>query len=208
MIRGVILNISDIERLFEHYGYFVLLVGLFLEFIALPFPGETTLTYSGFLIYKGILNPVPVFIIAYLATTMGMTLTYGVGYKLGLPFLKKYGKWIFFSEAKLNKTKRWFDRYGTGLLFIGYFIPGVRHFTGYFSGLIRIPFRAFALYTYAGAAFWVFCFVTLGYICGPEWQTIFHSVEKNAWKLAVIFGGVVLLYIALKLLLRSKKAVG
>ena len=203
------MNIGDIEKLFDQYGYLVLMIGLFLEFIALPFPGETTLTYSGYLTYKGVLDLVPVFVIAFLATTLGMTLTYWIGRKLGMPFINKYGKW-FFSEKKLAKTRKWFDRYGTSLLFIGYFIPGVRHFTGYFCGLIGIRFRAFALYTYTGAAFWVACFVTLGHLCGPQWQTIFHAFERNAWKLAVAAGCLILLAFVLRHVfrnLRAKKAV-
>lgn len=203
------MNIENIEALFEQYGYLVLLIGLFLEFIALPFPGETTLTYSGYLTYKGVLDLVPVLAVAFVATTLGMTLTYWIGRKLGLPFLTKYGKW-FFTEKKLAKTRKWFDRYGTGLLFIGYFIPGVRHFTGYLCGIIGIPFRSFALYTYTGAAFWVGCFVTLGHLCGPQWQMIFHAFERNAWKVAVAAGGLILLALALRFVvrnLRRKKAV-
>ena len=49
-----------VERLFEQYGYLVLLIGLPLDFIALPIPpGNTTLTYTGFLTYKGVIDMIP-----------------------------------------------------------------------------------------------------------------------------------------------------
>jgi membrane protein DedA with SNARE-associated domain len=45
-----------IAQLFEEYGYGVLFFGLLLEFIALPFPGETTMAYAGYLSYAGTLD--------------------------------------------------------------------------------------------------------------------------------------------------------
>ena len=40
----------------SYYGYSVLFFGLLLEFIALPFPGETTMAYAGFLSYKNLIH--------------------------------------------------------------------------------------------------------------------------------------------------------
>lgn len=46
----------NIEALFEQYGYALLFIGLLLEFIALPFPGEITMLYVGYLSYLGVLD--------------------------------------------------------------------------------------------------------------------------------------------------------
>jgi len=180
------MSFAYMERLFELYGYGVLFAGLFLEFMALPFPGETTLTYSGFLSYKGILHLASVIGIGYLGTTLGMTLTYGIGRAAGMPFLNKYGKWIFLTPAKLLMTRRWFNKYGAKLLFIGYFIPGVRHFTGYFAGIMDIPIRTFLLYTFTGAAFWVMWFAFLGFGFGPHWEAALQLMEQHFWKMIVL----------------------
>ncbi|WP_223066999.1 DedA family protein [Paenibacillus caui] len=163
-----------LEDLFEDHGYFVIWIGLLLEFIALPFPGETTMAYAGFLSYKGLLNWQALILFAFLGTTMGMTTTYWIGRKAGLPFIRKFGKWFFLPPHKFDKTKYWFDKYGSGLIFIGYFIPGVRHITGYFSGMITLPFRKFMLYAYSGALVWTALFVGIGKIFGPQWKYMFH----------------------------------
>lgn len=169
-----------IQELFASYGYSVLFFGLLLEFVALPFPGETTMAFAGFLSYTGKLDFFVLIAVAFAGTTIGMTVTYFIGLKAGLPFIQRYGKWFLFSEAKLEKTQHWFDRYGSILVSIGYFIPGVRHFTGYFSGITALPFRKFALYAYSGALLWVVLFLGIGKIFGPQWMGIFHLVEKNA----------------------------
>lgn len=201
------MSFAQVERLFELYGYVVLLAGLFLEFVALPFPGETTLTYSGYLSYKGILHLAPVIGIGFVGTTLGMTLTYWIGRSAGMPFLNRYGKWIFLTPAKLLKTRRWFLRYGPKLLFIGYFIPGVRHFTGYLAGIMGVPFRTFSLYTYTGAIFWVTGFAFLGYGFGPRWEFIISLIELHAWKVFVVLGVIGLLYTLFRML-RIKRAGG
>ncbi|KFM99784.1 putative membrane protein [Bacillus clarus] len=42
-----------VHELFQQYGYYVVLVGTLLEYIAFPFPGEPTLVYAGYLAYTG-----------------------------------------------------------------------------------------------------------------------------------------------------------
>ncbi|GGG10129.1 alkaline phosphatase [Paenibacillus albidus] len=176
-----------IQELFASYGYNVLFFGLLLEFVALPFPGETTMAFAGFLSYTGKLDFPTLVLVAFAGTTIGMTITYFIGLKAGMPFIQRYGKWFLFSPAKLEKTQRWFERYGSILISIGYFVPGVRHFTGYFAGIIALPFRKFALYAYGGALFWVVLFLGIGRVFGPQWMGIFHLFEVYA--LWIISGG-------------------
>ncbi|WP_410513402.1 DedA family protein [Paenibacillus sp. BR2-3] len=176
-----------IQELFANYGYSVLFFGLLLEFVALPFPGETTMAFAGFLSYTGRLDFMTLIVVAFAGTTVGMTTTYFIGLKAGMPFIQRYGKWFLFSPSKLEKTQLWFDKYGSILIFIGYFVPGVRHFTGYFSGLTALPFRKFALYAYSGALFWVLLFIGIGRVFGPQWMGIFHLFELYA--LWIISGG-------------------
>lgn len=175
-----------VQHLFEQYGYLVMFLGLFLEFIALPFPGETTMAYAGYLSYMGSLRFDILLIVAFLGTTIGMTATYFIGKKAGLPFLRRFGGW-FFKESKLLKTQTFFDKYGPGLIFFGYFIPGVRHFTGYLAGIMNISFKKFAAYAYTGALFWTLLFLGLGKIFGPQWSVAFKLAEHYAvWIVSVI----------------------
>lgn len=176
-----------IQQLFEQHGYLVLFLGLFLEFIALPFPGETTMAYAGYLSYMGALRFDLLLLVAFLGTTIGMSITYFIGKKAGLPFLRRFGGW-FFKESKLIKTQTFFVKYGPGLIFFGYFIPGVRHFTGYLAGIMNISFKKFAAYAFSGALFWTLLFLGIGKIFGPQWSVAFKLAEHYAvWIAAVAF---------------------
>lgn len=174
------MNIMEwIELMFRQYGYFVLLVGIPIDFIALPLPpGQTTLTYTGYLTFKGVLNWLPALLLAYAGSVIGITITYLIGYRVGAPLLERYGKWIFIKPKQIEKTKKIYKKYGNCMLLISFFIPGVRQFFGYFVGIIRLPFRSFALYAYTGAAIWVVFFIGVGYVFGEQWQYIFRMIEQ------------------------------
>lgn len=184
-----------IHELFQQYGHYVVLVGLLLEYIALPFPGEPTLAYAGYLAHTGDLQLPTLILFSFIGTSVGMTIQYFLGNKLGMPFVQKYGKYVFLTQRKIDLTRMWFDKYGYFLIFIGFFIPGVRHFTGYFSGIINLPFRRFAITIYLGTLFWVAFFLIGGYWLGGNLHDIFGMMGQHIWK--IIFGVVVILLVTL-----------
>ena len=181
-----------ITDLFNHYGYIVLFVALMLELIAFPTPGETLMTYCGFLVFQGRLNWGISVIVAALGVIVGITISYFISLTLGTPFFQKYGSYIHLGPDKLEKTSQWFERYGNGLLVIAYFIPGVRHITGYFSGIAKIPFKKFALNAYIGAFIWAGTFISLGKILGSNWEKFHGEIKKY-----LIIGGIILAIVLL-----------
>lgn len=188
-----------IERMFEHYGYFVLLLGLPVDFIALPLPpGQTTLTYTGYLAYKGVLQFVPSLLAGYAGSVIGVTITYWLGRRIGAPLVERYGKWIFLKPSHLEKTRRIYEKYGNKMLLINFFVPGVRQFFGYFVGIIRIPYRTFALYAYTGAAIWVTAFVGIGFVFGEQWQYAIGLVEKYLKYFFMGLGALLLVIVYMK----------
>lgn len=185
-----------LTELFNHYGYIVLFVALMLELIAFPTPGETLMTYCGFLVYQGKLNWGLSISFATSGVILGITISYFIGRTLGFSFFQKYGFYIHLGPEKLDKISQWFKRYGNGLLMIAYFIPGVRHITGYFSGIARIPFRKFVINAYLGALIWTSIFISLGKALGSNWEK-FHGAIKKYLIIAGVFIACVLLIVYL-----------
>ena len=162
----------------EHYGYVILFLSLMLELIALPIPGEFLMGYAGVLVFQGKFSWILSIIISGIGSCTGMTISYWIGYKLGVPFFHKHGHRIHMGPDRLEKMSNWFENYGNRLLLIAYFIPGVRHFTGYFSGITHISFRTFAIYAYIGAFIWTGTFISLGKLLGPQWEHFHTSLKK------------------------------
>ncbi|MGS5019795.1 DedA family protein [Paenibacillus sp. JJ1683] len=57
-----------------------------------------------------------------------------IGYKAGMHVIERYGHWLFLKQELVEKTHRYYDKYGGPLLLVSFFIPGVRQFIGYFIG--------------------------------------------------------------------------
>lgn len=185
-----------ITELFNHYGYIVLFFALTLELIALPTPGETLMTYCGFLAFQGKLNWALTIVVAAMGVISGITTSYLIAYKLGTPFFKKYGPYIHMGPDKIEKASVWFKKYGNGLLIVAYFIPGIRHITGYFSGITKIPFKRFAINAYIGAFIWAGTFISLGKLLGSNWER-FHGAIKKYLLIGGIIVGIILILIYL-----------
>lgn len=188
-----------IITLFKHHSYLLLFFVNLLELIALPVSGEVTMSYSGFLVYQKKMNYFLAIIVASLGTTIGVTVSYLIGRKFGYNLILKFGKYIHFGPEKYEKTANWFDHHGNKLLIFSYFIPGVRHFTGYFAGISKLTYKLFALNAYIGAVIWACTFITLGKILGPKWEKFHHSVSKYLGVGIIVF---VLFFLALYLVRR------
>jgi membrane protein DedA with SNARE-associated domain len=174
-----------INHIFEQYGYWVLCLGLFTESIAIPFPGELAMAFSGHMVYFGKFNLGLVILCSFLGATIGTTVTYYFGKKLGRPFFEKYGKFIFLNPQRFMKIAAWFEKYGNKLLLISYFIPGFRHFTGYVSGVVGIRLRSFLFFNHLGALLWVVVYVMIGFIFGEQFEQLLHLISMYSVRLAL-----------------------
>jgi len=171
-----------------NYGYIVLFLGLMLELIAFPLPGELLMTYCGYLVYQNKLNWTLSILVAGLGASVGITFSYFIGKLLGDTFFKKYGKYVHLGPERLEKISLWFNQYGKKLLIIAFFIPGVRHITGYFSGIAKFKYKEFALYAYLGAFLWATIFISLGRGVGSKWVKYHGLATKYSIRLSIIIG--------------------
>lgn len=171
---------------FSEYGYLILFVGLFLELLFLPFPGSSVMIISGILAHQGELNYFLCILIAFLGTSLGMLSTYIIGSSVGYSFFEKYGSKFFMGKKRMDNVQKWFNRFGTKVVFISYFIPGVRHFTGYFSGIVKLKFKVFFFYTLAGAMSWCIFSVSLGYFFGERWEFILQLLKYYGAPIIII----------------------
>ncbi|WP_243526500.1 DedA family protein [Bacillus pseudomycoides] len=177
---------QQVHYLISHFGYFGIIIALVGGIIGLPIPDETLLTFVGYYVYKGKMKFLFALLSAWIGSSIGISISYVLGVKLGIPFLKKFGLKIHITEKKINRTQVLFRKIGPALLFIGYFIPGVRHVTAYLAGISRYRFSAFCLYAYSGALLWSFTFIKLGLVVGEKWRQVGHYVHHYGFVLVIL----------------------
>src|SRR5437899_5584917 len=161
------------------YGYAGILSLLIFGIVGLPVPDEWLLTFSGFLVFKRTLLFVPTFAAAFCGSACGITVSYALGRIFDTYVLVKYGSYIHMTPDRLARVHSWFERRCRWTLPVVYFVPGVRHLTGYIAGASELSFSNFALFAYTGAFCWAAIFITLGYILGGEWNRGFQSLDET-----------------------------
>jgi|EndMetStandDraft_5_1072996.scaffolds.fasta_scaffold74633_2 membrane protein DedA with SNARE-associated domain len=169
------------------YGSLLLFLLLVVGIIILPVPEETLMVLAGILMSRGSLNIPLTLLAAYAGSMCGITMSYTIGRLAGHYILAKYGSWGTLKN-QLHKTKLWFERFGKWTLTIGYFVPGLRHFTGFTSGLSHMNFRTFALFAYSGAILWVTTFLSLGYFFGDCCFAYIENLELGLDLIILIIG--------------------
>jgi membrane protein DedA with SNARE-associated domain len=169
---------QSLIQLLQDYGYIGIFSFLMLGIVGLPLPDEIMMTFLGYLVSIGRLNLFLTYVSALSGSACGITVSYLLGIRLGYPFLKKYGSKIFITPRRLCLTQTLFQRYGNWLLFVGYFVPGVRHVTAYLAGISKLSYPRFALYAYAGAAIWCATFIGLGHVFGNNWELVIDMMHK------------------------------
>lgn len=183
-----------------HYGSFALFILLTIGILALPVPEETLMVIAGVLMSHGKLQIPQTIVAAFLGSMCGITTSYVLGRTAGHFLILRYGKWVGIGQEHIDKAHAWFERFGKWTLFIGYFIPGIRHFTGFTAGTTSLDFREFALFAYSGAIIWVTTFLSIGYFFGNYWFAFFKNIEVNIDDIltVVIFLGFIYLIYYLK----------
>jgi membrane protein DedA with SNARE-associated domain len=176
-----------INTLFEQYGYLVLFLGLFAESVAIPFPGELAMAVSGHMSTIGSFTIPLVIAFSYFGAVIGTAFSYFLGYKLGTPFFERNGRYFFLNQERIAKITKWFDKYGDKIILISYFVPGLRHFTGYVSGILKVRVRTFFIYNCIGGLAWVLTYVMVGKLFGWQIERLLHTVANYSLAAAAVF---------------------
>jgi membrane protein DedA with SNARE-associated domain len=170
------LNLLQLLHQYGSAGVFGLLA---LGIIGLPIPDETLLLLTGTLVKTQQLSFIPAWLAITSGAIIGISISYLIGRTLGHFAVHRICRKLGLSEKHLEYTSKHFNRIGQWLLLIGYFIPGVRHFTGIIAGTTELPYKRFALFAYTGAIVWSNLFFWLGYFYGMQAFHFFVSLFER-----------------------------
>lgn len=187
------------------YGAFAIFFLLALGILVAPIPDETVMVVSGLLIYKGKLAFITTVIAAFAGSICGITVSYLLGRLAGDYLIKRHGNWFGLTEERIQHIHNWFEKYGKWTLTFGYFVPGVRHFTGFVAGMAELSYHHFALFAYSGALIWVSTFISIGYFLGEYWLKLIKNFHLDLDEIAYILVAFVLIAWVIKLIVTRKK---
>lgn len=153
-------------------GYLGIALALMIEVI----PSELVLAYGGFLVSHGTFHFWAVMLAGTFGGILAQLFLYWLGAYGGRPFLERYGRFILLSSHHLDLSERWFNKYGSGVIFFARFIPVIRHAISIPAGIAKMSVTRFLTFTALAIVPWSFLFILLGERLGKNWGQITQIV--------------------------------
>lgn len=170
--------LADLLKNYGAWTYLVLFVVIFCEtgLVVTPFlPGDSLLFAAGAFATQG-LNPWLLFVLLSIAAIAGDTVNYWIGHYIGPKAFT--GNVRFLKKEHLERTHRFYEKYGGKTIILARFVPIIRTFAPFVAGIGAMNYAKFIVYNIVGGVAWVALFVFAGYsFAGQEWvKRDFHWV--------------------------------
>ena len=154
----------------EQYGawiYLILFLIIFAEtgLVVFPFlPGDSLLFIAGAFGASGMLDPVALGALLFVAAVLGNTVNYYIGRYIGPKVFTTESR--FLDRKALVKTQAFYAKHGGKTLVMSRFLPVFRTFAPFVAGVGSMNQALFQLYNALGAFLWIVGLITAGYFFG------------------------------------------
>ena len=153
---------------FGIWTYLILFLIIFCEtgLVVTPLlPGDSLLFAIGTFAATGTLRYEVVVVSLAVAAILGDTVNYSIGHYMGPRVFQRTGSRIFKKEY-LEKTSRFYEKYGGKTIIFARFVPIVRTFAPFVAGIGAMSYGKFLVYNIVGGVAWIVLFITAGYFFG------------------------------------------
>jgi len=158
-----------------YVGIFLLLI---LGTLGLPFPEDTTLMLSGFLMAHDIIQSLPALIVIYPTLLMTDFLLYWIGKRYGRRVVEHKIFHRIISLNRLLKLEGKFRKRGIWVVFFGRHLLGVRAQIFLAAGVMRMPARKFLLADALSALITMAMMIGIGYFGGSQIKMLREDLAR------------------------------
>lgn len=163
----------------QHYGYFIMLPLMIIE-------GPVATIIAAMLASLGAFNVFVVLIFSILGDVIGDVILYGLGYRYGIGFVRRVGKYVGITESLVTRMEKYFVRHGGKTIFAVKSTTGLCWATFTAAGIVKMNFKKFVKYSVLGGIVWSSFLVAMGYFYGYLWKEIKQYIEWAGWMIFAV----------------------
>jgi membrane protein DedA with SNARE-associated domain len=176
--------------------------------LGLPIPEDISLISGGYMAHLGVVSVHTVFVVCLAAVLGGDTMAFFLGHWFGRRVLQWGPAKRLFSARKQLRVRAYFRKYGSKVIFIGRFLPGLRFSIFFSAGTLHVKPATFLLYDTLAALLSVPFLVYLAYYFGEHIDNVIAWARRSEYGilvLAIVATGFVMFKIVRHRRLRRKE---
>ena len=161
-------HLDWVIRTYGTWTYGILFLIIFCEtgLVITPFlPGDSLLFAAGTFVAMGSLNMAGITGLLSLAAIAGDTVNYWIGHAMGPKVFTRENSRLL-NKEHLERTHRFYQKYGGKTIILARFIPIIRTFAPFIAGVGTMTYGRFIAFNVIGGIVWIFSFVLAGYYFG------------------------------------------
>jgi membrane-associated protein len=161
-------HLAAVIQAYGGWTYLILFLIIFCEtgLVVTPIlPGDSLLFAIGSFAALGAIKLEYLLFGLTIAAILGDSVNYAIGHYMGPKVFSKTNSRIFRKEY-LDKTHRFYEKYGAKTIIFARFVPIVRTFAPFVAGIGAMSYGKFLTYNVVGGVAWICLFVLGGYFFG------------------------------------------
>jgi membrane protein DedA with SNARE-associated domain len=187
------------SSVYETLAGILLLCGL-----GLPIPEDISLISAGYLAHRGVVNVHMVFLVCFAAVLAGDSLAFVMGRLFGTRLLNSKLAQRFFRPRKQIRVKAYFRKYGSKVIFIARFLPGLRFSIFLSAGTLRVRPSVFVIYDSLAALVSVPALVYLAWFFGEHIDHVVSWARRSEYGILALVG-VFVIWLAVKMIRKRRR---
>ena len=191
--------IEWVVNTFEWLGYPGIFIFMIIEPTVLPFPGEIILTLAGWLLVKNTFGLIIVSALASTGTLIGCSVEYYLSNKYGISLIDKFGKYVFISSYDIQKSEKYFIKYGSMFVILTRLIPLFpKPITSIIAGIYKMNIYKFIIITFIASFPSNLLYIYVGTKLGTNYEKISEYINPVRTPLLIGLGLIILFYFTFK----------
>lgn len=158
----------------QHYGYVMMLPLMIIE-------GPVVTIIAAMLASLGAFNIFFVLILSMLGDIIGDVILYFLGYRYGMVFVRRVGKYMGITESLVTRMEKYFAVHGGKTIFAVKSTTGLCWATFVAAGIVKMDFKKFVRYSILGGIIWSGFLVSMGYFYGYLWRELKIYIASAGW---------------------------
>ena len=191
--------IEWVVNTFEWLGYPGIFIFMIMEPTVLPFPGEIILTLAGWLLVESTFGLIIVSTLASTGTLIGCSVEYYLSNKYGISLIDKFGKYVFISSYDIQKSEKYFIKYGSMFVILTRLIPLFpKPITSIIAGIYKMNIYKFIIITFIASFPSNLLYIYVGTKLGTNYEKISEYINPIRTPLLIVLGLIILFYFMIK----------